>query len=141
MTVKVVGYQWKWSYDYLDDEVFFYSTLTTPPEQIGSLLGFGPRVHATTEVVRNEHYLQEVDEPLVVPVGKKVRLLLTAADVPALVGRPGAGRQAGRHPRHRPRGLVPRREGGDLPRPVHRAVRQEPRLHADRRRGGQRGRI
>ena len=81
MTVKVVGYQWKWSYDYLDDGVFFYSTMTTPPEQIGSLLGYGPRVHAAAAVVRNENYLLEVDEPLVVPVGKKVRLLLTAADV------------------------------------------------------------
>lgn len=81
MTVKVVGYQWKWSYDYLDDEVFFYSNLSTPTEQIGTLLAYGPNVQPTTAVVRNENYLLEVDEPLVVPVGKKVRLLITAADV------------------------------------------------------------
>ncbi|MBF2735789.1 MAG: cytochrome c oxidase subunit II [Betaproteobacteria bacterium AqS2] len=81
MTVKVVGYQWKWSYDYLDENLFFYSTLATPPEQIGSLLGYGARTHAATEVVRSENYLLEVDEHLVVPVGKKVRLLITAADV------------------------------------------------------------
>ncbi len=81
MTVKVVGYQWKWSYDYLDDEVFFYSNLSTPTEQIGTLLAYGPDIQPDTAVVRNENYLLEVDEPLVVPVGKKVRLLITAADV------------------------------------------------------------
>ena len=69
LTVKVTGYQWKWSYDYLDDGFGFYSNLATPYQQIH---GAQPK---------DEHYLLEVDQPLVVPVGKKVRLLITASDV------------------------------------------------------------
>jgi cytochrome c oxidase subunit 2 len=69
MTVKVTGYQWKWGYDYLQDGVSFYSNLTTPQEQIHN------------QAPKGEHYLLEVDNPMVVPVGKKVRLLLTANDV------------------------------------------------------------
>ncbi len=72
ITIKVVGYQWKWGYDYLKGEgegVSFLSTLSTPREQIS---GSAPK---------GEHYLLEVDNPLVVPVGKKVRLLITANDV------------------------------------------------------------
>jgi cytochrome c oxidase subunit 2 len=69
MTIKVTGYQWKWSYDYLDDGFGFYSMLSTPYQQIHG------------EQPKDEHYLLEVDNPLVVPVGKKVRLLITANDV------------------------------------------------------------
>lgn len=69
MTIKVTGYQWKWEYDYLKDNVKFFSTLSTPREQIEN------------KQTKGEHYLLEVDEPLVVPVGKKVRVLLTAGDV------------------------------------------------------------
>ena len=69
MTVKVTGYQWKWGYDYLDDGFGFYSNLSTPYQQIHG------------EQPKGEHYLLEVDNPLVVPVGKKVRLLITANDV------------------------------------------------------------
>ena len=69
MTIKVTGYQWKWGYDYLNDDVSFYSTLSTPREQI------------TGTAAKGEHYLLEVDEPMVVPVGKRVRLLITANDV------------------------------------------------------------
>jgi len=69
MTIKVTGYQWKWGYEYLDDGIQFYSTLATPREQIE---GTAPK---------GENYLLEVDKPLVVPVGKKVRILTTAADV------------------------------------------------------------
>lgn len=69
MTIKVTGYQWKWEYDYLKDGVKFFSTLSTPREQIEN------------KNAKGEHYLLEVDEPLVVPVGKKVRVLLTAGDV------------------------------------------------------------
>ncbi|MGU9951258.1 MAG: cytochrome c oxidase subunit II [Gammaproteobacteria bacterium WSBS_2016_MAG_OTU1] len=77
MTIKATGYQWKWSYDYLDDNVFFYSQLSTPPEEIG-----GKYYEAsTTANPQSENYLLEVDNELVVPVGKKIRLLLTAADV------------------------------------------------------------
>src|SRR5690606_38290177 len=57
MTVKVTGYQWKWSYDYLNDGIRFYSNLATPREQIDGTAAKG------------KHYLLEVDEPMVVPVG------------------------------------------------------------------------
>jgi cytochrome c oxidase subunit 2 len=69
MTVKITGYQWKWGYDYLNDGISFYSNLSTPRDQI---VGTAPK---------GEHYLLEVDEPMVVPVGKRVRLLITANDV------------------------------------------------------------
>ncbi len=69
MTIKATGFQWKWSYDYLDDGVRFYSTLTTPQEQIEG------------SAEKGENYLLEVDNPMVVPVGKKVRMLITSNDV------------------------------------------------------------
>ena len=72
ITIKAVGYQWKWGYEYLQGEgegVNFYSTLSTPPAQITRGEWKGP------------NYLLEVDNPVVVPVGKKIRLLLTAQDV------------------------------------------------------------
>ena len=69
LTVKVTGYQWKWEYDYLQDGVKFMSVLATPRDQIEN------------KAAKGEHYLLEVDEPLVVPVGKKVRILLTSHDV------------------------------------------------------------
>lgn len=69
MTVKVTGYQWKWEYEYPAEGIRFLSTLSTPRDQI------------LNQAAKGEHYLLEVDNPLVVPVGKKVRLLLTANDV------------------------------------------------------------
>jgi cytochrome c oxidase subunit 2 len=69
LTIKVTGYQWKWGYDYLNDDISFYSNLSTPREQIEG------------SAAKGEHYLLEVDEPMVVPVGKRVRLLITANDV------------------------------------------------------------
>jgi len=69
LTIKITGYQWKWGYDYLNDDISFYSNLATPRDQI----------QGTAE--KGEHYLLEVDEPMVVPVGKRVRLLITANDV------------------------------------------------------------
>ena len=69
LSIKVTGYQWKWGYDYMEDGVSFISSLSTPKEQI------------LNEQDKGEHYLLEVDNPMVVPVNKKVRLLLTANDV------------------------------------------------------------
>lgn len=69
LTIKVTGYQWKWEYDYLKDGVKFMSTLSTPREQIEN------------QQAKGEHYLLEVDNEMVVPVGKKIRVLLTAGDV------------------------------------------------------------
>ena len=73
LTIKITGYQWKWGYDYLQDGVSFYSSLATPRKQIEDFHG--------NAASKGEHYLLEVDNPLVVPAGKKVRLLLTANDV------------------------------------------------------------
>ena len=79
ITVRITGYQWKWRYDYLDQDVSFFSNLATPREQIGS-----PRFSAEgyqPGSAKGEHYLLEVDHPLVLPVGRKVRFLLTGNDV------------------------------------------------------------
>jgi cytochrome c oxidase subunit 2 len=72
LTIKVTGYQWKWGYDYLRGEgegISFLSQLATPVAQIE---GREPR---------SSTYLIEVDNPLVVPVNKKVRVITTANDV------------------------------------------------------------
>ena len=77
ITIKATGMQWKWGYDYLNGEgagISFISSLSTPRSQVGS-----PGV-APTEV-RGENYLMEVDNEVVVPVNKKVRIVLTANDV------------------------------------------------------------
>jgi cytochrome c oxidase subunit 2 len=77
LTIKATGMQWKWGYDYLKGEgegISFLSNLSTPRSQIGE-----PGV-ANTEP-RGENYLLEVDNEVVVPVGKKVRMVLTANDV------------------------------------------------------------
>ncbi len=67
--IKITGYQWKWKYDYLDDEFGYFSSLSTPRDQINN------------RQTKGDNYLREVDNPLVVPVGQKVRLLMTANDV------------------------------------------------------------
>ena len=77
LTIKVTGYQWHWGYDYLDSGVALSSRLLTPPESIGGKFYGGDGASGE----KGENYLLEVDNPLVVPVGQKVRLLLTAADV------------------------------------------------------------
>ncbi|MSQ04643.1 MAG: cytochrome c oxidase subunit II [Nitrosomonadaceae bacterium] len=72
ITIKATGYQWQWGYDYLKGEgegASFYSKLSTPQEQIRN------------KAPKGEHYLREVDNNMVVPVGKKIRVLLTANDV------------------------------------------------------------
>ncbi|GIX31670.1 MAG: cytochrome c oxidase subunit 2 [Porticoccaceae bacterium] len=69
LDVLVTGYQWKWQYEYLGHGVSFMSELATPESQI----------YGAEE--KSEHYLQEVNNPLVIPVGAKVRFLLTAKDV------------------------------------------------------------
>jgi cytochrome c oxidase subunit 2 len=73
LTIKATGYQWKWGYDYLQEGISFYSTLATPREQIEDYERKG--------TTKGEHYLIEVDNPVVVPVGKKVRIITTANDV------------------------------------------------------------
>ena len=81
LTVKVTGSQWKWNYDYLDYGFGFYSNLKTPLAQIED------------REPKGEHYLLEVDQPMVVPVNKKIRLLVTSADVIHAWFLPAAGVQ------------------------------------------------
>ena len=69
VTIKVVGYQWKWQYQYLDQGISFFSSLATPYSQIQNLEPKGP------------WYLLEVDKPLVVPIHKKIRFIVTSNDV------------------------------------------------------------
>jgi cytochrome c oxidase subunit 2 len=72
ITIKVTGYQWKWGYDYIKGEgegVSFLQTLTTPREQINN------------QAEKSTTYLVDVDNEMVVPVGKKIRMVTTANDV------------------------------------------------------------
>ncbi len=69
LTIKVTGYQWKWQYEYLDKHIRFFSNLSTPVEQIYD------------EQPKDPWYLLEVDNPLVVPIHKKIRFLVTSNDV------------------------------------------------------------
>ncbi len=73
MSIKVTAYQWKWHYDYnvgeAAQDINFFSNLSTPIEEI------------TNKATKNEHYLLEVDNRVVVPINKKVRLLFTSNDV------------------------------------------------------------
>ncbi|PLW84389.1 cytochrome c oxidase subunit II [Kineobactrum sediminis] len=72
MDIMVTGFQWRWKYEYLNEEgenVVFFSSLRTPQSEIRNAEAKG------------EHYLLEVDEPMVIPVDTKVRFLVTANDV------------------------------------------------------------
>lgn len=69
IVIKITGYQWKWRYEYPDHDISFFSTLSTPREQIEN------------KAEKGKNYLLEVDNPVVIPVGKKVRFLVTANDV------------------------------------------------------------
>ncbi|MBC7502721.1 MAG: cytochrome c oxidase subunit II [Herminiimonas sp.] len=73
ITIKATGMQWKWGYDYLNGEgkgISFLSNLATPREQI-----------TDSTKVKGDNYLIEVDNPMVVPVNKKIRIVTTANDV------------------------------------------------------------
>lgn len=89
MSIKVTGYQWKWHYDYLNQGVDFFSTLDDK-SNAARMLNSGIDPSSVKD------YLLNVDHPLVVPVGKKVHLLLTSGDVihswwvPALGGKKDA---------------------------------------------------
>jgi len=72
ITIKATGYQWMWGYDYIQGEgegISFYSQLSTPQDQIRN------------QAPKGEDYLLEVDNRVVVPTGKKIRVLMTANDV------------------------------------------------------------
>ena len=69
VNIMVTGYQWKWQYKYLEDGVSFFSNLATSQEEINN------------ELPKGEFYLSEVDEPLVIPINKRIRFLITGNDV------------------------------------------------------------
>ena len=69
INIMVTGYQWKWQYTYLEEGVSFFSNLATSQEEINNALPKG------------EFYLSEVDEPLVIPINKRIRFLITGNDV------------------------------------------------------------
>jgi len=72
ITIKTTGYQWKWGYDYIKGEgegIGFVSTLSTPRAQVNNL------------EPKSLTYLMEVDNEMVVPVNKKIRIITTANDV------------------------------------------------------------
>ena len=69
LSIKITGYQWKWKYDYLDEDISFFSVLTTPRDQIEG------------DAPKDETYLMDVDNPIVVPINKKIRFLITSNDV------------------------------------------------------------
>ncbi len=69
LTVKITGYQWKWHYEYLEHDIDYYSNLSTPRAQIEN------------REPKGEHYLLEVDNPIVLPANRKIRFLITANDV------------------------------------------------------------
>ena len=127
LTIKVTGYQWKWRYDYLGEDVSFYSDLSTPREQIENKAPKGDELPSRggqptgrsggQEGAHPRH--RERRDPFV--VGACLR------------------RQAGRDTRVRARLVVQGRHAGHLSWPVRGIVRQGARLHAHRRRGASRG--
>jgi cytochrome c oxidase subunit 2 len=74
INIKVTGYQWKWQYEYLDEGFNFFSTIARDSDA-------ARQRDSGVDVKTVPNYLLEVDNPLVVPVGKKVRLLVTSQDV------------------------------------------------------------
>lgn len=69
INIKVVGYQWKWGYEYLEEGFSFISNLSTSQDEISG------------RSAKGEFYLLDVDKPVYIPVGKRVRFLITAKDV------------------------------------------------------------
>ncbi|EKD77259.1 MAG: hypothetical protein ACD_42C00408G0004 [uncultured bacterium] len=69
LNIKIIGHQWKWEYDYPEQGIKFFSNLSTPQEEIKG------------KKAKNKWYLLEVDKPLVIPIQKKIRFLVTSNDV------------------------------------------------------------
>lgn len=74
VTIKVTGWQWKWQYEYLEDGISFFSNLDAKSTEARAR-------NSGIDVKTVDHYLRNVDNPMVVPVGKKIRILTTSNDV------------------------------------------------------------
>ena len=124
LTVKATGYQWQWGYDYIRGEgegIGFLSRLATPRAQIEG------------NEAKTGNYLSEVTEPLVVPVNRKIRVITTANDVIHSWGVPALGVKQDAIPGFTRDTWFRAEQIRDVLRPVLRAVRQGPRVHANRR--------
>lgn len=73
LTIQITGSQWKWHYEYFGEDIEYYSVLSTPRSQWDNREGNGEN--------KGENYLLEVDKPLVIPINRKVRFLITSDDV------------------------------------------------------------
>ena len=131
LTVKVTGYQWKWQYEYLDSGLQFFSNLDENSRQAAAL-------NSGIDVAGVENYLLEVDKPLVLPIGKKIRFLLTSNDVIHAWWIPDFAIKKDAIPGFINQMWTIIDQPGHLPRAVRRVVRQESRLYADCGRSGAR---
>ena len=124
MTLKVTGHQWYWTYEYPDQGGFDFDSNIMPADQAAK---------------EGKPRLLEVDNPVVVPVGTTIRILVTATDVIHSWFVPSLGVQeyaiVGRHQRS----LDERRQRRHLLRPVQPDLRRQPSVHADRGQGGVEG--
>ena len=123
VTIKITGYRWYWEYEYPDEDIHFFSYLSTPEDQINNLAPKGP------------HYLLEVDKHLVIPTGKKIRFLVTSKDVIHSWWVPDFGIKRDAIPGfiHETWAYVDPNKGRHLPWSVRRALRCSPWLYAHRR--------
>ncbi len=74
LTLKVTGYQWKWKYDYLEEDLSFFSSLSQASNE-------ARQINSGIDPASVEHYLLDVDNPIVLPIKTKIRILTTANDV------------------------------------------------------------
>ena len=131
LSIRVTGYQWKWQYQYMDaaEGINFFSTLKQDSN-------FARQLHSGIDPASVPNYLLDVDHPLVIPSGTKVRFILTSQDVIHAWYVPDFGLKRSADPGLHQRAVVQgrSRQGGHLPRAMRRAVRPRSRLHAHRRR-------
>ena len=74
MTIKITGFQWRWKYEYVEDDIQFISSLHADSNA-------ARRLASGTDPNSVENYLLEVDKPLVLPANTKIKFLITADDV------------------------------------------------------------
>jgi cytochrome c oxidase subunit 2 len=74
MTIKITGFQWRWKYEYIEDDIQFISSLDADSNA-------ARRVDSGTDPVNVDNYLLDVDKPLVIPANTKIKFLITADDV------------------------------------------------------------
>ena len=74
ITLKITGYQWMWQYEYLDDDISFFSKIDSKSNKARQL-------NSNLDAKNVKHYLRDVDNPVILPINTKVRLLFTASDV------------------------------------------------------------